>query len=228
MDELKKNLHLVVFGAGVLLGVILLLVGMTVRGGAVDQLDERQAALDSAVNPPTQGDLQQAEADRARFDSSLEEAEKTLTAASRLLNDVNPSMTASAFKNQYPPRLQALKQRYEQLAEIQDAAQLPEPISDYKLEPPTGGARGDYFDGVGTRMGNASQVQVESYLIELNIMEEVATTCERLVDAGVDGGKGVKLIEFSFQEFDRGTGGRTQGQNPWRTMNREVPVHPSR
>lgn len=213
MEELKKNLHLVVFGAGVLLGIILLVVGITMRGGTEDTLDASLATLQT-VSPVTEGDLTEAKQTRERFDASLASATSTLERRGKSLEQgFNPAINPGNFYTD--DATQTLRRLQADFNELRREQTLPEPLAGrYRIADTT--RANEFWTERDKEMSSLRQDQVRDYWIRLRIMEEVAAVCQDLVEAGADDGMGVRLINFTFENI--APIGTQEDLSPWMTM----------
>lgn len=215
MDNLKKNLHLVVLGGGILLGLILLYVGITIRGGAEEQLEERQASLTAAANPPSQGDLNHASERRDRFDESISTNEASLRGATTLLENFDPTMSVANFRGTSPDELRKLRGRFQVMADRQQNARMPELIEGYELEERSG-RQADPFAELESQLSDTTGETLRNNWVRLRIAERLAATCESLIQVGADRGTGVRLVSLNIGDLGS-TDGRDANQRPWLT-----------
>jgi hypothetical protein len=213
MDGLKKNLHFVVFGAGVLLGVIFLFVGISMRGGTEEKLDQSLGSL-GTLSPPTEGDVNAAKKVRAKFDSSMKDAESTLKGRGKALTQgFDPSQAPDEFyTDDATGTLRDLDARF---AAMRKDVSMPDPLTGrYRIEDRE--KDNTFWKDRDGEMATLRQEQVKEYWIRLRIMEEFATICERLLEAGAGDGMGVRLITFNFEALT--TVGNQDELSPWVVM----------
>lgn len=220
MDNLKKNLHFVVFGVGVLLGIILLGVGIMWRGGTEEALASAQADLAAKTKVASRGTLDEATARSERFGSSLQEAD------ARLRN------TGGAFESSYDshqsggefysaearPALQRLKNRF---AAMNRNNPMPALLDGWEVTR-TGAERvqDQAWEQLEREMLSPSNDKIREMQMRLRVLEELATTCEKLIETGIGGDFGVKLTEFRFEAYGVAAIGAytNETDSPWYAM----------
>lgn len=212
MENLKKNLHFVVFGAGVLLGVILLVAGITVRGGTESKLDGAQAKLKANTKVPTRGTLKQATERSNKFEGSLKDAESTLSkgaGVSFASNYKTYNAGRAFYTNEADGELRDLKARYQAM---EKPLALPKLLVGWEYS--TSSKESDFWSPLEREMASPPTDKIRDYQMALRIMGEVATTCERLLATGADGRFGVKLLNMKFDDA-YGPSGSSVPDSPW-------------
>lgn len=218
MENLKKNLHLVVFGSGVLVGIILLLAGMYIRGGKEDSLVAAQTGLPKPANVATKGTLDRATKRASEFSGTLNEATSALENG-RSVNfnsDYNTYSSGSEFfTKEANAKLRELKGRFKDMEQPQP---MPKLLENYSYT--SSGTAVDTFDQLEKDMASPPNDKIRDYQRRLRILDELATTCERLLAAKVGTAFGVKLISIKFDEF--GPWNANLPDAPWMAMGFQV------
>lgn len=218
-----KNLHFIVFGVCVLLGLILAGVAFMKKSSATEELQTAQIA--GAASIPTNKDVQDAKKARNRFDDALEDTEKLLMSGKgdRLLQVGQTHSTVDSFySNEASGAIQTLRERFDALA---GEEKLPEELKklNYTLIKPEGPRSRERtywqkFEEEISGLGDASQIK--AYQVRLKIMNEVCVICEQLVASGEYGNLGVRLVGFSFNFADP----NVDATEPWQRYNFTVIV----
>ncbi|MBK8206126.1 MAG: hypothetical protein IPK87_04925 [Planctomycetes bacterium] len=217
MDNLKKNLHFVVFGAGILLGIILLGVGFLMRSGQESTLSERVGQL-KTKNPASQGDLDAATAARADFDADFKAAQASLRGdGTRLRTGIATSTdTRTFYTDEVIPFINDMRKRW---AAMDKPVPLPKRIETWILKRGTSAAQ-DYwtvFDGEMARLNASTDgPKLVENRLKLRIMEEVTTTCELLHQSGKFGTQGSKVNSFKFEALAFSE--RSEPESPWEAL----------
>lgn len=221
MENLKKNLHFVVFGVGVLLGIIFLVVGIMIRGGTVDSIAEEQAKLAGTKTIPTLGTYDLTKKKSERFDGSLKGAETVLTSGlgTKFERDYTTHTDGRAFySNEAYAKLNTLKSRFEAMDK---PVKLPELLQGWRLA--TSSAAVDPLAALSNEMTNPPTDKIREMQMRLRVLEEVATTMERLLETGAGAGLGVKLKEVKFPSTF-GPISTSEADSPWKALPFEIQI----
>ncbi len=210
MDQVKKNLHFIVFGAGVLLGIILLVVGIMIKSGAQDRL-AAAGKLPDPKNQPTKKDLANAKDKRAAFDKEIKTVESALASGAGVAlksNHTSHADGSSFYSAEADSMLKNLRTRFEAM---EAESTLPAELGGRKLAAPQSPPK--FWDETFRVMNSITDPkQIINFQIQLRIMQEVCFTCEQLRKQKAFEKTGVKLVEFKF-EF-RATEGLA-ADTPW-------------
>lgn len=218
MESLKKNLHFAIFGAGILVGLILVGAAWFMKAGKVAALDEAKAAL--AKNPeaaiPTKGDLDKARGIRAAYDNSLKGAEDALKTGNgaALKRDLRPFTSAQTFYSSEADRLLTdLERRF---AALDKPIQYPPELGDRRLPPRglTGSTSAEtYIQRKRKEINNNQDVaRIVHFQVELRILQEICCTCEKLLTAEAFRDTGVRIEDVKFEQR---IGEATGVEQPW-------------
>lgn len=221
MEALKKNLHFAVFGAGVLIGLILVGVAYMVKSGKVSQVEEAvgKLAKPSPATLPTKGDLEKAQASRNSFNKDIEAAIAALqtgngTALKQGLG-TNPNPNPRTYYSQdAEPVLQDLKRRF---AAMEKPIRLPEAMGERTLPPRgmSGSTPGQTF--IEKKMSdinsNTDPLKVARFQIDIRILQEICFTCEKLVQLDQFKDMGVRVNDVKFEDARGGEG--VSAESPW-------------
>ncbi|MCA8915274.1 MAG: hypothetical protein KDB90_07670 [Planctomycetes bacterium] len=214
MDNLKKNLHFVVFGAGVLLGIVFVAVGFMYRSGVEDSLTSAQQTLNPKAPIASQGTLDRAKARSDRFGQSLADAESALKAGGQsFASGYDKRDTGLEFYSEEANL--GLKRLQERFEAMQKQSTMPDLISGWQFAKP-GADRDTFWSGQQSEMANPPKEKIREMQMRLRILGEIATTCEKLIAAGADGGYGVKLQSVKFDVY--GPIGSNEADSPWMGM----------
>lgn len=216
MDNLKKNLHFVVFGSGVLLGIILLFVGITVRGGKEESLTTAKANLAKYNSVKTKGALERATERASSFGGTLEEADSALTKGKAVAfnSDYRTHSSGGAFYSaEANAKLNELRGRF---AAIEKPQPMPKLLSDYAFVQSGNSGSGAFWTQLEKDMSSPPAEKILHYQMRLRIMHEFITTCERLLETGAEGQLGVALISMKFDEY--APSGNSPLDSPWMNM----------
>jgi hypothetical protein len=215
MENLKKNLHFVVFGAGVLLGIIFLGVGMYIRSGTEADLATEQTNLSALAKPgavPTKGNLDKAEELSGRFDASLTTAENLLTGSPGTLFTSNYSAWNDGrqfFSEEANAKLTQLKARFEAMKK---PLMLPALLKGWDFAMTS--ARATPWTQLDQDMSNPAGDKIREMQMRLRVLDEVATTIEKLLDTGAGDGFGVTLVSIKFPT-SFGPISNSETDSPW-------------
>lgn len=197
MDNLKKNLHLVVFGAGVLLAIILMVVGIVIRGGTEGSLDAAQDNVKKASNPPTAGDLKLATAAREAFDTGIKDAEASMTTGRGAKLGLNPTDITDGGQFWTGSGKPALTELQAGFTALEKPIEVPKILSKFRLAPPQ---QEDFW---GTMEREWSQLASDRARIreadrKIRIMREVLGAAQVVAARPEFASEGFKLIKFTF------------------------------
>jgi hypothetical protein len=194
MDNLKKHLHLVVFGLGIVIGVALLFIGMGVVSGAEESLDVQTRQLTTVGPIYSEADLNAMRTARAGFSESYEVALNRVRGATgrALMNDIDPAMSQSHFQSNFAPStLRSLQERFAAMerpmdlpGQFQEGWRYPQPAAEWSWETRS------------STMQQAQQAQLVPFQIELRLLDELCTVAELLVQSGRYSG-GIRLLDFT-------------------------------
>lgn len=215
MDNLKKNLHFVVFGVGILLGVVFLLVGIMIRGGTEEELSTAQINLAKWTVVPTKGTLDQATERSNRFGDSLKDAETKLTSGPGVAFTSGFTTYGSGsefYTSEARPSLQKLKDRFAAMAK---PVPMPSLMEGWALVR-SGSDKEQIWDRLEGEMTSPAPDKIREMQMRLRILQELAATCERLLASGAGETFGVKLLEVNFDSF--GVTGGGEADSPWLSM----------
>jgi hypothetical protein len=196
MENVKKQLHFIVLGAGVLVGVILLVVGIMIRGGTEDTLRTQHQRLVGAGTYYSQADVDAVSSSRRAFDGSLDTALTVLTdgVGRSLLTGVDTNMDANDFRSRAAPQaIQDLKRRY---GALDRGVEWPEVLEDWEV-PRRGAQQQPLLDRLDESLAQASQDRILQHQLELRILDELCKTAERLMESGMFEG-GMRLVNAEF------------------------------
>ncbi len=199
MDNLKKNLHFVVFGAGIVVGLLLLGLGYVVRGGEEGALEQKLKSLSAKQQVETRGDLSAAEKARAEFDAALSEALTLLEERGAALTRVLPgeSSEPTAFLEQRSrPFIDDMRARF---GAMDGKLPLPDRMQGWTLQRGGRAPDGDFWSRYFNTLQAATREQLPEIRYQLRIIEEVCATCELLLATENFRGQRVKLNEFKFE-----------------------------
>ncbi|MCA8918083.1 MAG: hypothetical protein KDB68_01405 [Planctomycetes bacterium] len=216
MDNLKKNLHFVVFGGGVLLGIILLFVGITVRGGKEESLSTAQANLAKYSSVKSKGTLERATKRASGFGGTLEEAENALSKGKSVAfnSDYTTHPSGGAFYSaEANAKLNELKARF---AAMEKPQPMPKLLEHYSFVQTGNSGSSAFWTQLEKDMSSPPNEKIRHYQMRLRIMDEFATTCERLLETGAEGALGVALISMKFDEYS--PSGNSPLDSPWMNM----------
>ncbi|MCA8910992.1 MAG: hypothetical protein KDB82_04770 [Planctomycetes bacterium] len=218
MDNLKKNLHFVVFGAGALIGIILLVAGIVVRGGKEDSLAAAQTGLAKYEKPggvKSSGTLERDTKLAKQFGGTLEAAESALLSGRgvNFVSDFTSHNSGGEFwTNEAGAKLSELRARF---ANLEKPLKMPELLSEYSFTK-SGGSGATFWDQLEKEMASPSKEKIRDYQMRLRVLDELATTCERLMESGADGRFGVTLLNVKFEDFAPPE--NTLAEAPWIVM----------
>lgn len=215
MDNLKKNIHFVVLGGGVLLGIILVVVGIMMRGGTEQELADMQTQLAPHANVYTKGTLDSVDNRSSGFESAVEEAGKAITGAKSFESEFRQHSSGQAFyTNEANAALRNLRERWSKL-EGKDS--MPGMASDWTIKRQSGLENADAFwDRLSGEIASPPVERVRDLQRQFRLLEEIVTTCEHLLAAGHGDGMGVKLLNFRAENFQPLTS--NQVDSPWNVM----------
>ena len=219
MDNLKKNLHFVVLGGGVLLGIILVVVGIMIRGGTEDQLADAQSALQTKTSVPTKGTLEDLEARSSKFVTSVEAAEEAIKNAKGFESDYPNHTSGDAFyTNEANNKVRTLRERWTRL---EGTDKLPSLIKGWTIKRMSGNQNADgFWERLAGEVASPPNERIRDLQRQLRILEEVLITCERLVAAGLDQDMGVRLLSFKADAYQSLVSNATE--SPWMVMQWDI------
>jgi hypothetical protein len=215
MDKMKQNIHYIVFAAGILIGVVLVFVGITIRGDKAGALDQRITELNRVRNAQSAADLSAIEQASARFTTSLDAARQELMEGRgrSLTAQLDRPMDSRQFRAEAEARIRNLQQRF---AALDRSAPLHERLEGWRYQAPELAVARDYWkllnDAI-TAAQTPEQVREES--IRLRLLEEICVTAERLVESGNFGQGGFKLINVLI---DRTAAPARPEDAPWEVV----------
>jgi hypothetical protein len=212
MENLKKNLHFVVFGAGVLLGIILLGVGMYIRSGTESELATEQENLKKLGAVPSKGNLDKAEELSGSFGSSLSTAEKILTEGQGTSFTANYSAWNDGrqfFSEEAKTKLTQLKGRF---AAMEKPLMLPALLKGWDFA--SSGNKAAPWTQLDLDMSNPPGDKIREMQMRLRVLDELATTIEKLLDSGAGDGFGATLVAIKFPT-SFGPIGSSETDSPW-------------
>ena len=220
MDNLKKNLHFVVFGAGVLVGIIFVAVAFVWRGGTETALTEAQTKLAPQSPVASQGALDKATARSDRFGASLSDAESALTNKGvAFANNYEKSETGGEFfTNEANLGLRRLQERFDAM---QTPTPMPAQLKGWQFVK-SGSDKDTFWKGQEGEMASPPKEKIREMQMRLRIMRELAATCEKLIAAGADGGYGMKLVGIKFDPY--APLGSNESDAPWMGMPYQVTI----
>lgn len=221
MDNLSKNLHFVVLGGGILLGIIFVAVGIMVRGGTEQDLEDKQTELQPHVNVYTKGTLDDVEKRAARFDTSVQEAESAITGATGFDADYRDHSTGDAFyTNEANATLRTLRERWTKLA---GEDKLPSLIAGWTIKRLGGNDGADgFWDKLAGEVASPAPDRIRELQRQLRTLDELVTTCEYLVADGLDQGMGVKLLDFKAETYQGMTTSKLD--SPWNVLQWDLDI----
>ncbi|MCB9894670.1 MAG: hypothetical protein H6839_09485 [Planctomycetes bacterium] len=199
MDNLKKNLHFVVFGAGVLLGIIFVVVGFMYRSGVEQSLTDAEQKLNPKGPVDSQGTLEDATDRFKRFGKSLTDAESALKGGGQSFTSGFDKRDSGLefYSEEANMGLKRLQERFDAMVKIPP---MPDLVAGWQFQRP-GADRDTFWSGQQNEMANPPKERIREMQMRLRVLRELATTCERLIAAGADGGYGVKLQNVKFDAY---------------------------
>jgi hypothetical protein len=221
MDNLKKNLHFVVLGVGLLLGIVFMVVGIIYRGGVEEELVAKQAELARALPAvQSEGTLADVKARSERFSGTLTEATEALSASS--LGSFgqgydNHSTGGQFYCNEANRKIRELKARFDVL---QKPIKFTGLLERYTLTRSSASAT-NVWEEFEKNMANPQVEQIRDLQRMLRFLDELATACERLVEAGHDDGMGVRLTNVKTDGGWVGNAG-AEFESPWMNMKFDI------
>ena len=221
MDNLKQNLHFVVLGGGILLGIIFVVAGIVVRGGTEEQLATANQSLSGKTGVATKGTLDDLERRSGKFESTLDEAETALKGAVSFDNGYEDHSSGNAFyTNEANRKLTNLRDRWAALEVDQKLSTL---LEGWVVKRSSGNENADAFwTRMQTEVANPPVDSIRDLQRQLRILEEVLVACERLVAAKLDNGMGVKLLEFKAEPHASLTNNKLD--SPWMVTQWEIDI----
>lgn len=219
MEALKKNLHFAVFGAGVLIGLILVGVAYMVKSGKVSQVDEAVAKLGkpAPATLPTRGDLETAQSSRNHFNQEIEAAIASLQSGNGTVlkqgigGNQNPR---TYYSQEAEPLLQDLKRRF---AAMEKPIRLPEVMGERSLPSRGMGGSTPGLTFIEKKMDdvnrNTDPLKVARHQIDIRILQEICFTCEKLVQLDQFKDTGVRVDDVKFEDARGGDG--VSAETPW-------------
>ena len=221
MDNLKKNLHFVVLGVGLLLGIVFMVVGIVYRGGVEEELIAKQAELDRALpTVQSEGTLADVKTRSERFSGTLTEATEALSASS--LGSFgqgydNHATGGQFYSNEANRKIRELKVRFDALQKPIKFGGL---LERYTLNRSSSSAT-NVWEDFEKNMANPPVEQIRDHQRMLRFLDELATACERLVEAGHDDGMGVRLTAVKTDGGWVGNAGAAT-ESPWMNMKFDI------
>lgn len=198
MDGVKKNLHFIVLGAGVLLGLVLMVVGIMIKSGRQQDLGKAAASLPKAASLPTKRDSDNIKRMRESFDKEIATAEESLrSGAGAQLRSGRTTFTdgASFFSQEGDVAVKALQARF---VKLEKPATLPAELGDRTVPPPQN--QPNYWGSTLQQMNSiADPKKIPEFQTQIRIMSEVCFICEQLLKQPAFAGQGIKLVEFKWE-----------------------------
>lgn len=220
MDNLKKNLHFAVLGGGVLLGIILVVVGIMIRGGTEAELEQKNQELAPHLGVYTKGTLENVEKRAGGFEGSVADAEKAIKAKG-FDTDYRDHSTGDAFyTNEANATLRTLRERW---AKLERKDKMPSLVEGWTIKRLGGNDSADAFwDKLAGDVASPPPERIRDLQRLLRILDEVLTTCEHLVAANMDQGMGVKLLDFKAEAYQGMTSNKVDA--PWNVMQWDIDI----
>lgn len=198
MDGLKKNLHFIVLGAGVLVGLVLMVMGIMIKSGRQDDLARATAAMPKTGSLPTRFDSDREKRRRDAFDKEISAAEESLrTGAGAQLRSGRQTYPdgASFFSQEADAAVKALQARF---ARLEKPVVLPPELGDRTLPVPQN--QPNYWGATLQAMNSiADPKNIPNFQVQIRIMSEVCFACEQLLKQDAFKDDGVKLVEFKWE-----------------------------
>ncbi|MCC6465636.1 MAG: hypothetical protein IT463_09885 [Planctomycetes bacterium] len=210
MDGLKKNLHFVVFGAGVMVGIVLLGVGHMVKSGKQDQLAAATAALPKTGAVFTQGDVDDLRKQRGGFDGSLSAAQDALgkTTGVALRSSMGTHRDGTAFWSSDEGN-SALSRLQERFRALEKPVAIPPQAGERTLAAPDT----KFWDETRNSMSTISDPkQILQWQLQIRLLQEVAFVCEQLTATEAFAGQGVRLASL---RMDMKSAENLPADQPW-------------
>jgi hypothetical protein len=222
MENLNKNLHFVVFGAGVLLGIIFLGVGMFIRSGTESQLAEQEKALEPLTKAgavPTEGNLDVAKERSDRFDGSLTAADSALRGPGSTFISFDRTFSDGLqfYSEEAKGKLSQLQTRFAALEKKELA--LPALLTGWTFA--AGGSKSDPWAALDKDMANPPADRIREMQMRLRMLDELVTTLEKLIETGAGDGFGVKVNELKFPS-PFGPSVSSEVDSPWMVLPFEI------
>ncbi len=179
MDNLKKNLHFVVFGAGIALGLILLVVGYFIRSGEEAALAAQIQKLNSKKGVPTQGDVDAASRARNQFDQSIAQAVDRLKGpgSALLATGTEPAEPSAFYQQRGTDFIKSMRARF---GAMEENTSLPERMKGWTLVK-TGRQQPNYWNDLDQEIARVDAGKLEEMRTRLRIIEEICIICELLL-----------------------------------------------
>ncbi|MHC4841217.1 MAG: hypothetical protein ACYTDT_09725 [Planctomycetota bacterium] len=199
---MKGNLHFVVFGACVVIGIVLAFVGANTKSSATADITAASVQLDSSMSIPTKGDLEAASKLRKKYNSGIDGTVKLLRAqGSALTGKLSDEPPVAQYRSRAKQQIAALERRARNL-ELADAkaVQFPDWVSADKIE----GSDEEPFKVLSNAALDLQQnEQVRPFQIRLVIVSEFITIAEALLkQPQFANGNGLRIEKFDFSEMD--------------------------
>jgi hypothetical protein len=209
MDNLKRNLHYVVFGGGILLGLILFGAGFVYRSGGEGALATSITNLDKRKNVATQGELGQAERERDEFDRANQSALATLGSTGQSLrNGLSEVVSVARFSSETEPKVSELQSRFDAMNKPQG---FPSKLKGWSWVS-IGGTRNTYWTDFKADLTNPDKIP--ELQLQLRLLEEVCVTCELMLRSGRFPDQGANLRSLKV-EPQRKWSNRDEVDSPW-------------
>lgn len=217
MENLKKNLHYIVFASGIIIGAVLLFVGISIRGGKEEEIGTRVTRLKSQTAVRTDGELRAIDSARNAFDDAVEEVVKELTdgKGQALRRNLGAATDVQRFRTETDAFISTYKARFEALAK---PVPLPERMRGWVYRrTTTTSTQGDAWDRMRNEVNANSDAQkISEFRRRQAILHEICVACEALIASRRFGSQGVALRDFNFE--NPGTSGSNLLESPWETM----------
>jgi hypothetical protein len=179
MDNLKKNLHFVVFGAGIALGLILLGAGYFIRSGHESALADQIQKLNSKKSVPTQGDVDAASKARNQFDESIAKAVEQLKGpgSSLLASGTEPTEPSAFYQQRGTKFIESMRARF---GAMEQNSSLPDRMKGWTVAR-TGRQQGNIWNDLDQELAKVDAAKLEEMRTRLRIIEEICIICELLL-----------------------------------------------
>lgn len=213
MNNLKSNLHLVVLGAGILLAIILMVVGIVIRGGTESSLDAAQTKLQAAGNPPSAGDMKLATEARESFNTGIKSAEEAVTTGRGAKLGANPIDVADGGQFWTGTGKPALSELQAGFAQLEKRMALPKILARFELgtQPPV-----DFWGNMEREWSQlpSDRARIRQADTQIRIMREVLGAAQVVAERPAFAGESFKLIDFKF-ETPAMSDARSAANSPW-------------
>jgi len=205
MDGLKKNLHFVVFGVGVLIGLVLMVVGMLIKSGKQDAIGESTATLAKHALPtsklPTKKDADIIKRKKGAFENEIKSSMSALESGPGVALKADRKVFrdgSSFFSEEGDVAVKALQARF---MKLEKEIELPAELGGRKLTNPVNAAAASPFwkKTLDEMNAIADPKAIPNFQAQIRIMQEVCFLCEQLLKQKAFAGQGVRLVEFKWE-----------------------------